>query len=111
LERTNTVLVASTGQLQKLVQAVHSEQALTVTMDLLRLIAALHNFSMKYPSIIVTQHIGTTLVAHRGQLSSTQNASGEDLWQVKAAAKAAVLWLQNPSKPFESITTAQIIDD
>jgi hypothetical protein len=32
--------------------------------------------------------------------------SDRPVWRIETAATAAVWWLQNPSKPFEALTTA-----
>ncbi len=109
LARPETCIVASTAQLQKLATASHATQAITANLDLLRLVEALHNFSSSHKAIILTQHLGSTLVAVDGQVSSTKNGSVEDIWRVETAARAAVFWLQNPSKPFEGLTSAQIL--
>lgn len=106
--RENTLLVLSFAQLQKLASGLGFEKAFTFDMDMLRLAGALHDFTKKLPIYIVVRHLDQTHVAASGKVASTKLQAGEDVWRVATAARAAVWWLQNPSKPFESITTSFI---
>lgn len=106
LARSETTLVISFAQLQKL--AVHAKfpQAFTFGMDLIRLVEALHELTLMHPVNIVVKHLSNTIVASNGQVSTTRLATEPDIWRVTAAAHAAVWWMQNPNKPFEALTTA-----
>jgi hypothetical protein len=108
LNRQSSLLVVSFAQLQKLATNAHSPIALTFEMDFLRLVDALHEFTQKHQPAIVVKHLQTIFVAVNGQVSTTKLADDLDIWRVKTAAHAAVWWLQNPSKSFESITTALV---
>ncbi len=110
-DREHTTLVVSFAQLQKLMQHLNISQALTFNMDLVKLVAFLHNFTSDHPCAIVTSHQGKLLVAAKGQVSTT-NAS-QDLsqtqdnplqWRTKAASIAACYQTWNPSNPFEPLT-------
>jgi hypothetical protein len=108
LNRQNSLLVVSFAQLQKLATNAHFPIALTFEMDFLRLVDALHEFTQKHQPAIVVKHLQTIFVAVNGQVSTTKLADDLDIWRVKTAAHAAVWWLQNPSKSFESMTTALV---
>ncbi len=106
LSRENSLLVASFAQLQKLVVGAHFTSAFTFEMDFLRLVDGLHEFTLKYPAAIITKHLETIFVAVNGQVSSTKLTEDKPTWRVATAATSAAWWLQNPSKPFEALTTA-----
>ena len=108
LSRPDTLVVATTGQLQKLAASVATTTPITSSMDLLRMIDALHELSSAYPAIILTQHADSYMVAAGGQVSTSKLAAPQTIWRTKAAAHAAVWWLQHPQKPFEAITTSVI---
>lgn len=106
LEREATLLVLSFGQLQKLAVSLHFPQAFTTGMDLLRSIDCLHSFTGLYPFHVITRHHNTLIVASGGQVSTTKDDRDHPIWRTETAAKAAVWWLQNPSRPFEALTTS-----
>lgn len=106
LNRPETTLVLSMAQLQKLGIVGGSVTPFTLSMDLLRLVDALHNFTEIYGLNIITKFHNTICVASAGQVSTTALDEDLEIWRVSTAAKAAVWWLQNPTKPFEALTTA-----
>lgn len=106
LQRENTLLVLSFAQLQKLAVQAHFPQAFTFSMDLLRLIDTLHDFSQAHRPAIIVKHLENIVVAANGQVSTTKLANDPDSWRVVTASHAAVWWLQNPGKPFEALTTS-----
>ncbi|HEX4774952.1 MAG TPA: hypothetical protein VH234_05545 [Candidatus Saccharimonadales bacterium] len=106
LSRENSLLVASFAQLQKMAAGAGFITAFTFDMSLLRLVEALHGFSQKHPAAIIVKHLDIIFVAVNGQVSTTKLKEDQEIWRVKAAAHAAVWWLQNPTKPFEALTTA-----
>ena len=106
LEREATLLVISFGQLQKLAVSLHFPQAFTTGMDLVRSIYCLHSFTGLYPFHILTRHHDNLLVASGGQVSTTKDERDHPVWRTETAAKAAVWWLQNPSRAFEALTTS-----
>jgi NAD(P)H-hydrate repair Nnr-like enzyme with NAD(P)H-hydrate dehydratase domain len=108
LNRPDTTLVLSFAQLQKFVTNAHFTTAFTFDMDLLRLVDALHEFTEKYQVNIVTKNLQNIFVAVDGHVSSTKLGTELKVWRVKTASKAAVWWMQNPSKPFEALTTAEL---
>lgn len=108
--RENTVLVLSLSQLQRLFISMEQTQAITLSMDLLHLVDALHAFTESLPIGITTRHLDQTFVAYGGNVSTTPTTSSkEDLWRVKTAACGIVWFIQNPSKLFEAATTSLIV--
>lgn len=106
LDRSDTLLVITMAQLQKLAVVVKFPTAFTLSMDLLHMAETLHEFTNRYPVHIIVKHYDVLLVASAGQVSTTPAEPAMDMWRVKAASYASVWWLQNPDKPFESLTTA-----
>ena len=106
LGRKDTLLVLSLSQLQRLSIAAKMPSAITFGMDLLRLVEWLHEFTIAQAPYIITKHLDTLFVAVNGRVSTTKLAEDLDIWRVKIATRAAVWWLQNPSRPFEALTTS-----
>lgn len=106
LARPETTFVLSFAQLQKLATSAHYHTAFTSDMDLLRLVDNLHEFSELHRVNIITKHLGNLFVAASGRVSSTRLAQEMEVWRIPTAARASVWWLQNPSRPFEALTTA-----
>lgn len=104
LGRENTTLVLSFAQLQKLAISAHFATAFTFDMDIVRLVEALHDFTEAHRINIITKHLTNIFIAVQGQVSSSKTNDSREIWRVKTAAAASVWWLQNPAKPFESLT-------
>lgn len=110
-QRPDSLLVLSFSQLQKLATALKFTTAFTTNMDLLRTVEALHDLTNTYAFNIVTKHLDTLFVSVNGQVSSTPCKTDDDkVWRLRTAASASVWWLQNPSKPFEAVTTSLVSD-
>jgi hypothetical protein len=109
LQRENTTLVLSFAQLQKLAVSAHFAHAFMFDMDIIRLVETLHDFTEKFGVNIITKHLTNIFVAVNGKVSSTKTDDAQEIWRVKTAASASVWWLQNPTKPFETITTAATV--
>lgn len=108
IHRPGTTLVISIAQFQQF--ATHSPfgTPITYTMDMLQFIGALHNFTTEFQANIIVRHLDNTFVAVNGQVSTTKVTTEEKIWRAKTAAHAATWWLQNPSKPFEALTTSLV---
>jgi hypothetical protein len=106
INRPETTLVLSFAQLQKLATNAKFITAFTFDMDILRLVDALHDFTTKHQLRIVVKHLQNIFVAVDGQVSSTKLDTDKRVWRVETAAHIATWWLQNPSKPFEALTSA-----
>jgi hypothetical protein len=79
-------------------------------MQLMQLVETLHKFTITYPVTIVTFHQNQLIVAHAGQVSTTQFEEPMAIWRGITATRAACYLLWNPKKPFETITTSIIGD-
>ena len=106
LSRPDTTLILGFAQLQKIATQSRHTTPFTFDMAILRLVEALHEFSATYPAHLIVKHLQNIFVASGGTVSSTKLSEDMEFWRVKTAAHAAVWWLQNPSKPFEALTTA-----
>jgi hypothetical protein len=112
LHRPHTALVLTLNQLQHLFKASKSTVAITHSMDLIQLIDVLHAWTKQYQTAIVVRHQDTIIIAFKGDVSTTQNTDyTEDTWQIPIATHIAVWWLQNPTKPFQAMTSALIEHD
>lgn len=105
LNRPDSLLATEFAQLQKLAKNANWPQAFTSDMDLLRLIDNMHDLSQSFAAGVILEHLDNTVVAVNGQVSTTKIKPPS---LVSAASAAAVWWLQNPTKPFEAITTSVI---
>lgn len=106
VDRPNTTLVISLAQLQKLGIASRFRTAFTFEMDLLRFVDGLHDYTLQHPVQLIVRHLDQIHVAVNGQVSSSKLRTNQPIWRVTTAASAATWWLQNPSKPFEALTTS-----
>lgn len=107
-DRENTCIVLSTAQLQRLGTALKFATPFLLDMGLMLLVQALHDFTEQHPFIIVTKEQDNLVVTHQGRVSTTKVSSPSSNWQTSVAAKAAVFWLQSPTKTFESVSAALI---
>lgn len=106
-QRPDTTLVLSLAQLQKLGTALRFETPFLLSMGMLLLVQALHDFTLKHPVTIIVREQGSIVVAAGGQVSSTKLKNPtEEIWRVETAAKTSVFWLQHTAKPFEAMTSA-----
>lgn len=108
LNRKDTLLVMSFAQLQKIAKSAKFTTAFKFEMDFMHLIEALHEFTMMYQASVIIKRDDTIFVSAQGRISTTPHITDEKIWRVKTAAKASVWWLQNPTKPFEAITTCLV---
>jgi ADP-dependent NAD(P)H-hydrate dehydratase / NAD(P)H-hydrate epimerase len=110
INRPNTLLVLSLSQLQRLGVAARFEKHIAFSMDLLHLSEWLHDFTARYPIRIITKHHDQILVAVDGKISTTKITPDKPTWRLETASYASVWWMQNPSKPFEALSTSILID-
>lgn len=102
--RPHTVIVASFGQLQKVWPVVSAGDVIQYRSPLATNVSLLHEASTKLAAFVVTKHNEDVIVAVDGRVSTTKLP--EPVWRVRTATAMAVWWLQNPSKPFEALTSA-----
>lgn len=108
MNRPDTAVGLSLAQLQKLGTALRHETPFLLGMGTLLLVQALHEFSKKHQAAVMTKESGNIIIAYQGRVSSTRLAADDEDWQVTAAARASVFWMQNPAKPFEALTSSRV---
>lgn len=106
LERNNTLLVLSLAQLQRLGTAAKFTHPLTFSMDLMRLVEWLHEFTSRFTPRIIVKHHEFVAVGVAGQVSTTKTSTDEGPWRLKTATHAAVWQMQHPAKLFEALTAS-----
>lgn len=108
LSRSETLVVASFAQLQKIASRSGFTPALTFSMDLIHIIPVLHTFTLHFPIHLITRFRDQIIVASNGRVI-TQSSEGDDpVWRVETAARATVFWLQSPQRPLEAIASSLI---
>ncbi len=108
LSRPSSLLVLDLTQLQKLATGAKFAKAFTSTMDFLKIIELLHDFTIDHNLNIVLKHLDNIFVAVAGQVSTTKV---KPISMVNFATSCAVWWLQTPSKTFEALSTSVLGDD
>jgi hypothetical protein len=110
-QRERTTLVLSLSQLQRLSTELRFQRPFLLSMGLLLLVQALHEFTETYGLRIVTKELDNLVASYKGRVSTTKTEGmSEDLWRVKTAAKTTVFQIQNPTKPFEAISAGLLAD-
>jgi NAD(P)H-hydrate repair Nnr-like enzyme with NAD(P)H-hydrate dehydratase domain len=105
LQRSSTLIVPTTAQLQKLLANAHQTETITATLDFLQIIERLHTISLEQQAYMILLHKTQALISVSGKVSSTAGITTDEL---QLATSAAVWWLQNPTKPFEALTNSVI---
>lgn len=105
-ERGNTTALLSIAQLQKMCINLRFPSAVTLSMDLVKLVDLLHKLTLEYSVNLVVKQFDYILVASAGKVSSTKLAQDVPVWRVKTASHTSVWWLQNPTRHFESLSSA-----
>lgn len=108
LSRKNTLLVITPSQLRKLGINAKYQKAFVSDLGLMQLVDILHGFSEQFGIYIATLHQNIIVLAAKGQVSTTPWPDSNN-WEQNVAVKNAVWWLQNKSKPFESMTVSLAI--
>lgn len=107
LNRERTTLILSFAQLQKLIKNHGSEQAIVFSIDLVKLVSFLKEFSSESAADIVTLHQNQLIVASGGKISTTKLRSDEPKhWRTELASLAACYQTWYPNQPFEALTEA-----
>lgn len=106
MEREDTTIVCDLAQLQKLAQNLKLGRAVTFGIGLVQLVELLREVSARQPANLIVKHLDQLAVASGGRVSTTRQTPASGDWRVGTAARAAVWWLQNPTKTFEALTTA-----
>ena len=108
LNRPDTLLVLSFAQLQKLAIKAGFEEPFTFDMSLLRFVETLHQFTSRFSAYVMVKHLDGLHCAGGGSIISTTTQNATDIWRLKTATRAAVWWLQNPSKALGALATSVI---
>ncbi len=108
INQANIILVMSFSQLQKLFQAVHYPIVVTHSMTNLRLVEAIHKFSLTYPINLVVFHNQQLFASANGQVISTPLTNPTELWRGAVPAKIATWCTFFPNKKIEAIITSII---
>ncbi len=108
LSREKTTLVVSFAQLQKLIKNLSIAQALTFSMDLVKLVDFLKNFTQQNNADIITLHQNQLIVASSGRISTTKLKLSEEPqhWRADVASLAACYQTWYPNQAFEACTEA-----
>ena len=105
-ERTETLLVVSFAQVQKLFSGLYYPKVLTFGMQLMQFVEALHKFTITYPCSIMTLHKDSLVIAHKGEVITQPWQEPMAIWRGSVATKAACYWLWHKDKPLESIAAS-----
>ncbi|MGA3150094.1 MAG: hypothetical protein ABSD10_00540 [Candidatus Saccharimonadales bacterium] len=105
VNRPNTVLVINLGKLQKLAKNNRPSTPVLHSMNLYELVTVLADWTNSCPATFITKHADNLVVASGGKVSTTPERA-ESNWQTVLAAYASVWLLQQPQKPFETLSTA-----
>jgi hypothetical protein len=106
IKSPSILIVMELKNLQKFAVGAHSMHPIYRGMQLSQLVETLHKITLVWQLNILTRHENTAVVASRGNVSTTQLEVANDVNDL--ASPACVFWLQNPDKPFESITASLI---
>jgi hypothetical protein len=99
------LMVLPLSKLQRMTKAGMPSLIIQHSMSLHALVGLLSSWTRESKARILTYHSGNFVYGDGGQVSTTPAESKAD-WQLPLAAYAAVWWLQQPGRSFESITTA-----
>lgn len=106
VERSNTLLVTSFAQLQKLFQSIYYPKVLTFSMQLSNLVEAVHKFTITYPVSLTVLHKDHFIIASGGEVVTMPWENPMAIWRGTTAARAAAYWLWNKKKPLEAVATS-----
>lgn len=102
--RPRTLLACTITELQKFAMRTEYPVAITSSMDLMQLVNALHGMSLEWAINLLIIRDDTAFVAVDGQVSTTPVNMGI----IELAAHASTWWLQNPTKPYEALSTSLV---
>lgn len=106
VERERTTLVISLAQLQKLLQLVYYPRIISFGMTLQALVETLHKFTITYPAIIVTYHQDRLVIAHSGEVVSSDFNQPALIWRGSVATRITCYQLWTPGRPFDAAVAA-----
>lgn len=104
--RDNVLLVLSFSQLQKIFQTLYYPIVLVHSMQNIKLVEALHKFTVSNQATVAVFHDDLLIIASKGEVTSSQFTHQTDIWQGKTAAQIACWFIWNSLRPLEAATTA-----
>lgn len=108
INRQSTLLVLSFAQLQKLFKLSYYPIIITFNMQLYQLVEALHKFTITYPVTLAVLHKDTLVIAHGGEVVTTEWNNPMAIWRGNTASKMATYWLWKPSDPLMCFASSVI---
>lgn len=104
--RSNTALIMNMADVQLLAKQLKFDEALTFDLTTEVFVARLKKLAANIRASIVIKRNEHFVVLKQDRASLTPAPMSEELWRVRTAAHASVWLIQNPSKPFEALTTS-----
>ncbi len=105
MNRSNTHLVVSFSQLQKLFRAVYYPRVLTFSQGIRQIAETLHKFTMTYPVILSLWHGNNLFVANNGEVITQAFTAPLRVWSGEIATRSAV-WQIWQSDPLKAVSTS-----
>jgi len=102
LNRENTLIVLDFSKLQKLLINSLFARPLKSTMNLNSYIETLSEYTKRFKPIILSEFNGNIVLGEKGKVITTKTESEISIYP----AKAAVWWMQHPSKSLPAIASA-----
>lgn len=104
LTRPQTLVYGDFETWQRLVKHIRIPFALTSDMGLKQLVERFHDLQDDFETHMLCAYQESTAVASEAKVSTTKTS-----WTTHTSAvHATVWWLQNPTKPFEAMTTSLV---
>ncbi len=108
VNQPNFTLIMSFAQYQKLLRSVYYPVMLLHSMTTLKLVEALHKFTITYPLTLILFHQNQVFIANGGQVLSGDFNNPSEIWQGIIQAKITCWQSWNPQKPLEAAACAII---
>lgn len=105
-KRENTTFVLLFSQLQKIIQKLTPDVALTMSSSAHSIANVLGAITEEHALSIITSLNGSVYVSSKGKVSITTTKEQSSMWAVRTASFISVWLAQQPEKVFEAITTA-----
>lgn len=107
IDREQTLIVLSLAQLQKFFIHLPSMTPIHYSMTPLQLVEALNGLTREHSAAIIVKHHDELFASFDGKLISQKD--DKKVWRVETAARASVVWLQNPQKLLEAVATSFVL--
>jgi NAD(P)H-hydrate repair Nnr-like enzyme with NAD(P)H-hydrate dehydratase domain len=104
-ERSDTLIVGSFSQLQRLMASAKYPDPLVYTMPLASLVGTMQRFTTEHPCTIITKTDNHIIVAQNGAVISTRLSNDTEIWRLEIATKSIVATLHHPLKVLEGIAS------